>query len=542
MIEKTIEKVERNEVDYQIYSADDFPYFVAGLKIPVAGVPILFDRVMTDFQREDFELVGPALHDLKVGRMPACRRFWMERTKKASKDNDIACMTIWLMAFVERPFLEQICAANSEQAKIVEDRARAILFYNPWLNERVEIIERCIRSKRMPKEVKCQIEATGSAGAAQGPTPDLLVLNELVHVDKWAVMEAHRNNADGVPKGVVIIATNAGIKGGKAWEWRKEAIRADNWRAMIFGGVAPWINETDMAEAKKRDPVGSEYRRLWEGKWISGTGDAVDEAKLDACFTMDGPHLAPVLGFRYVAGLDLGINHDHAGLGVLGVSMEEMKIAVAHVRGWEPILHAASGGKKEVDIESVKQECLVVRQRFNVEWFGYDPAAGGSFAAQDLRKQGVPMVEWLFNASNLTAMATAYVTAVNDGRLECYEDGEGRLRRDFGKFNIKHTPPSNYRLIATSDGSGHADVGTAVVIALPKAMQMLQVVMGRTQKDDVIFQEEEELTPDEVEEMPEELREIYEGEDQMDDEYGGRRREARGRSMFGSDWDDRFGR
>jgi len=515
MDESTAKVAEQIEAEYRNQGPDDFLTFVRGLQIPSAHGPVLFERCMADFQRKAFASLADALHSLKAGKRPVCRRYWIERTKKGSKDTDIACAVLWLIAFVDRPFLIQVCAANSKQAGIIEDRALAIIHYNPWLRDHIDVVEGCIRSKRMPREVKCQIEATGSAGAAQGPTPDLLILNELVHVEKWPVMRAHMNNADGVPRGLAVIVTNAGIKGSPAWVWRQNAIRATNWRSLIYSEPAPWISPHDMADAKARDPVGSEYRRLWKGKWVAGMGDAVDEETLEACFRMDGPHLGPVPGCQYLAGLDLGVTHDHAGLAVVAVNERKHLISIAYIRGWVPVAHSAAGGKKEVDIRSVRESCVEVRKRFNVQWFGYDPAAGGSFLAQELRELGVPMVEVRFSSTSLTAMAEAFVTAVSDGRLECYDDEEGRLRRDFSKFNIEHRPPSNYKLVALSDDSGHADVGTAVVITLPKAMQMIKTSMDRTRPDDTLWSDEDDLTPEEVEEMPDELRAIYEDEGEM---------------------------
>jgi hypothetical protein len=56
---------------------------------------------------------------------------------------------------------------------------------------------------------------------------------------------------------------------------------------------------------------------------------------------------------------------------------------------------------------------------FGIEWFGYDPATGGSFMAQRLRRKGVPMREMTFaSSSNQTLMAVSFFTSVKSGRLE----------------------------------------------------------------------------------------------------------------------------
>jgi len=88
------------------------------------------------------------------------------------------------------------------------------------------------------------------------------VLNELVHVERWPVMETHMNNADGVPQGVVIISTNAGFKGTKADVWRKAAM-ADpgRWGLHVWHERAPWTDPADIEEARRRN-IGSEYKRL----------------------------------------------------------------------------------------------------------------------------------------------------------------------------------------------------------------------------------------------------------------------------------------
>lgn len=505
---------------YRQNSRNNFDVFVRGLTIPSSTGPRMFDLVMADFQREFFHSVGPSLHAIKEGTMPPARRFWLERTKKTSKDGDVACCLIWLMAFTKRPVLCQVCAANSDQAAIIEDRARAILHYNPWLNGYVEIVEKIIRSKSRPRTTLVRIEATGSAGAAQGPTPDVLVLNELVHVDRWDVMRAHMNNAAGVPQGIVIVATNAGVKGTQAEVWRQNALaEKDRWRVHIWSEKAPWLSDEDMADAKKMDPVGMEYQRLWLGRWISGIGNAVDEDSISRCFRLSGPLSAPEPGWRYVAGLDLGVSHDHAGIVVLGVNEREQRIKEAWMRGYVPCI-PNDKGVLEVDCDAVEADALDLSRLFRVEHFGYDPAAGGSFMAQRLRKKNVSMREMTFaSAVNQTLMAKAFVTVMKDGKLECYEDSEGRMRRDFGKFNIVHRPPSRYKLEAVSDEHGHADVGVSLVICLPRAVEMLGGSVHLLPEDDVAMTDDSKLTDDEVEQMPAELRDIYEMETDVEEQW-----------------------
>lgn len=502
---------------YRARSRDDLLLFAKGLVIPSATGPMLFCECMAPFQEETFRELAPSIRAVRDGTLPPCRRFWIERTKKSSKDMDLAVIVCWLMAFPVRPIKCQVVAANSKQAAIIRDRSVELLHYNPWLATLVEDVRGVIRNKDSRRACWCRIEATGSAGESQGQTPDLLILNELVHVDRWEVMEAHRNNADGVPQGVVIISTNAGIKGSKAWQWRQDALAKKRtksnpnarWYVHILKGRAPWISEEDVKEARTRDPVGSEFKRLWEGKWVSGSGDAVSDEEIDRAFRLAGPAKRWERGWTYCAGLDLGVSHDHAGMVVLAANKQERRIKVARIGAWVP--EKLESGLIEVDIAKVRAGCLKAYKDFRITWFGYDPAAGGSFCAQDLRKQGVNMQPVSFSgAASPTKMATTFVQCLKEGVLECYEDDDGRLRRDFGKFNIQHKPSSGYRLAAVSDEYGHADVGTALVIALPKAVELVGG-FDWLREDDVLGIEDDRtgLSNEEVAEMPDVLRDIY---------------------------------
>jgi len=263
---------------------EDFLQFLQAVTIPSATGPQRLGDCIVPFQTEFFEDFAPTLHAIRDGTMPPKRRFWIERTKKASKDGDIALCILWLMAYSKRPMLVQVCAANKAQSAIIKDRVEALLFYNLWLHPYVKVVLWEIRSKNIGV---VKIEATDSSGGAQGPNPDLLILNELVHVERWPVMEAHMKNASGVPQGVVVISTNAGFKGTAAYKWRKNALaNPGRWKSHIYHKVVPWADPEDVNESKTLGK-GSEYKRLWQGLWVSGKGDAVSEEAIDRCFNND---------------------------------------------------------------------------------------------------------------------------------------------------------------------------------------------------------------------------------------------------------------
>ena len=515
-------KLQQSEAELQERGSVRFLDFLKAVTIPSASGPQRLRDCIVPFQEKVFVDLAPSLHAIRDGVKPDRRRFWIERTKKASKDGDLAMCLIWLIAYATRPLLIQVVAANQKQAGIIKRRIKDILFYNLWLAKLVRVVQNRIVGKNGAEII---IEATGSAHNAQGETPDLLILNELVHVDRWPVVETHMANAEGVPQGVVIISTNAGFKGTPAEKWRKNAIASQfRWHIHLWKLKAPWLTQEDMDEARKLSP-GSEYQRLWKGDWVSGKGDAVTEQQIARCFDNDLQQLIhPEPGWQYVGGLDLGVTNDHSGFVILGVNEMERRMRVAWMRDWAPVTEMPDGSL-EVDLIDVEEQVFKQARCFRAESIWYDPHQA-KLTAQQLARKGIPMREMSFSSpSNLTAMADSFVQIVSNATLECYDDSEGTLRRDFGKFDIVEKINRGRKLESVADEYGHADVGTALVICLPRALQLLGGVPGATRPDDdVAYGDEEPLTEKEVTEMPDELRELYEMGDEMKREYQRKRR------------------
>lgn len=508
MTEELKERHQHVEQAYRKACADDPLGFILGLKIPSAVGPKWLANCVADYQRQCFEALEESLIAVRNGTMPPTRRYWWERTKKASKDADLGAALLWLVSYPRRPLYIQVGAADKDQAAIIKRRITDLLYYNPWLEELVDVSRYRILSRTGPAEI--DIIAADIAGS-HGETPDVLVVNELSHVTKWEFVENLMDNAAGVPQGLVIVATNAGFKNSKAWKIREDCRKSDEWFFHVMDRPAPWLSEVDIKEAKQRNTK-SRYERLFWGRWASGVGDALDPDDIEQCFKSGLKELtSPEKGWRYIAGLDLGVSHDHAGLVVVGIHESRQDLRVAWMRGWAP--NPKTG---EVDLIEVEDTCYALCQTFGLSWLGYDPTQA-KLMAQRLTRKGVPMQEVTFaSAKNLTAMAEALRQTVASGVLHCYEDDEGRLRRDFGKFNIVDRG-YGYKLESVSDEFGHADVGTALAICLPRAVTIMSGNIFSAGDDDVIFDNEDDER-ETVEGMPDELREIYEGEEEHYDD------------------------
>ena len=101
--EQIVDQRAQIEAAYQKACEDSFLVFIRGLKIDSQFGPRLLEGVIAQFQLECFEPLAPSLEALRNGEMPKDRRWWIERTKKASKDADLSLIVAWVVAFPTRP-------------------------------------------------------------------------------------------------------------------------------------------------------------------------------------------------------------------------------------------------------------------------------------------------------------------------------------------------------------------------------------------------------------------------------------------------------
>lgn len=493
---------------YLQQSEKDFYGFIRGLRIDnKTPRGILFHRVIARHQIDAFRDLAPSLLQLKRGEMPDRKRHWWERTKKASKDADLALVISWLVAFPERPFYGQIGAGDREQAGIVKSRLSAILQLNPWLNDLIKIVGNQIRSTKLRAngEPMATFDVmSADVSGAHGGTPDLLIVNELSHITKWEFATNLMSNAAGVPNGIAIIATNAGIKGSEAHVWRKKILASKRWTCHVLSKPAPWHTKENVEDERSLLSA-AQFNRLWKGVWVSGKGDAVPEEKIREMFRLDGPADAAEEGWIYYGGLDLGVSRDHAGFVILGASLAEKRIRLVHMARWDP--KGFEDGK--IWLPDVREHVIKEGRRFRVEAVLYDPHQA-ELMMQDAMThiQTKPME---FTPKNCSLMANTFVQAIERGHVDLYDEDDLNLEADISRLTLVQKS-YGLRLEATRDATGHADVATAFIIALPAVASVLRGFLWGSE-DLISVETEEELTEDELEVMPLELREIFEMEE-----------------------------
>lgn len=420
---------------------------------PATFQDAIYGDALADFQRERFAAINPALISVRNGEKPDPAKHWWESVKGNSKTTDLSCVILWLLAFGHRPLLIQAGAADSDQAAEVKKAATDILRLNGWLGEVVQVLTDRIVCART--ESTCEILPADVSGS-HGARPDVLILDEVVHVQKTEFLENLLDNASKIPNALTIVATNAGFTGTWAWKLRELARTSRRWHFHQRTQPAPWADQAEMEEARVRNTP-TRYARLWQGVWSSSSGDAIDPNDVAACVTMPAAMDKPDSQFVYVGGLDLGIRHDHSAFVLLGIHRQNRRRRLALVRRWAP---DAKTGK--VDLTKVQAAVKDACDLFAPRSVNFDPYQAELMAVQ-LRKAGCRMVETPFTGQNLNAMASEFIENFTSRNIDLYSDGG--LIRDIGRLCVVEKS-FGYKLESVRDADGHADSAIALALAL----------------------------------------------------------------------------
>jgi hypothetical protein len=419
-----------------------------------------FGELQAEFQRCDFAAMDDSLIALAKGEEPPKRRFWWERTKKASKDSDLAMQVQWALAFASWDMSIQIGAEDQEQANEIRLRIVRSLRANRWLREILHITKDAICN---PKNGATCTILTSDEFSAHGSIPDWLIVNELSHLSNRGYVDNLFDNVYGVSHALLSIATNAGHL--DSWQYKmRETIReSDLWVFSAYSQPAPWHDAKYLALRQKESGGNTRFLRLWHGVWGLDREGALSADAVRRCITLDRPVMIHECeGRPFIASLDLGRTRDHSALVVMNYDPYKETFALAYCRSWKP---PEIG--QPIDTLMVKRECLRVMRKYNPIALVYDPAEGGEDAAQYLRAEtGVPT--WLFEFKNpsLRQLAASVLLEVfAERRIQLYDDPD--LIRDLFRLEIKEGKTGGFSITSNRDDEhGHADRGIAMTMLL----------------------------------------------------------------------------
>lgn len=427
--------------------------FVGSLLILTAGELRPFREVMADHQREWMTAMSPALEALAVGEKPKPARIWLEGTKGSAKDTLLAAAVFWLLAAASRPLAIQIAASDEEQAGELLKVARVWLHNNPKLASRVEIQS----SKLICKSTGSEAEIlTSDVAGSHGARPDLLIANELSHVPvgKWEFIANLFDNASKVPRGLVIVATNAGRVGSEAWKWRELARKSPRWSFHQFAQPAPWLDPEELEDARTRNPH-SRFRRLFWGEWATGS-DVLNDGVIEAAYAGNVPTLhTGSSDYVFAGGLDLAVSKDFAALVIIGKHVKTSRLRIAKCWLWRP------GPGRKIDqgeIEATLLEC----HRIYRPVIAVDPYQG-EYLISRLQKQQVKIEGRAQTGKNLVEQCSLLIEQFNSQNIDIPHYPP--LRKDLDGLTIEERS-YGFRLVSDKGPNGHGDTASALAIGI----------------------------------------------------------------------------
>lgn len=458
-------------VDRARYKSD-LVAFICDLQVDVGGRVARLGDVLVPFQLDWLRSVAPSIMAIANGEKPPITRFWNEMTKGCGKDLMAAAVVLWLMIFSPRMLLIQIAAVDKEQAAGLKRSAREIVKHTRWLAAYVTFQEWTIKYE--PTGTEAVILASDIKGGSHGGRPDLLILNELSHVEQWELPSTLMDNASKMSNGVVVALMNAGFTDGEAWKWRENARTSGHWHFTTYTRPAPWITEAELDDVRRRNPI-ERVNRLFFGLWCRpGAGHLADE-KIEAALRLNGPPQGPFDQWWAVMGYDGSATKNDTSCVTVGGLKGSGRVQLIDCRVWTPPV----GGR--INQAEIKAYILEMRRRIPKLWVRFEVYAAEGLAQEldpdiakwraEPGKSPYAHGKWCeivpASDSSKREQASVLLDLFNDDKLDLYRDP--RLVSDIKKIKILDTP-RGIKIDLPEDGNAHCDAASAFLTAIVKGV------------------------------------------------------------------------
>ena len=314
--EQTEEEQARADLgrQYAEASALSLRNYLKHVRIDGSRGPVKFGTAMEEWQRESNYPIIDALDavggSVKGYTGPHC--FWRDLPQGHDKTSGIARLLNGILAFSRKPLEIGCFARDTEQANRIWKFMKAEAQLNPWIGERLQFIEKRVRSVRklagdhMVGGGELTIYDAEFEGNA-GHKLDVCVCEELTWWPEKAkqLYDQLYSRRHKIEHSVFIVLGNSGIT--RTWQHREyKAAQADpNWHVYrTEGTVASWIDKAQLERDMKR-VIPSVARRVYGNEWIDEHEQTyLTRAELDGCV-----HKARQMHLRSLTEAEPGIKY-----------------------------------------------------------------------------------------------------------------------------------------------------------------------------------------------------------------------------------------
>jgi hypothetical protein len=328
VLKATLNKLHREADEASAKSLRSFLDYVVA---DVAPKPQRYGLVEEKWQRERNDRIIPAAMYI-AGFNPQYDGplfFYEGFHKGCDKSGTIARVAGWMLGYAKRQLRMCAAAKDREQAEVVYDSMKRTAELNPWLDKRLEFKRNQVLSKINGSRLDV---LTSDAGGVAGPTPDVIIADEL---SQWADERfwdglfggaMKRSGIDPTTKkpksyNLTYVITNAGFK--DTWQWRLRNTAKENLDGLWsfyenpeYTILPQWLTPA-VINGVRRSMSAQEAKRLIDNVWLD-----LSEAS-ERYFTSEdidaaiGVPASPPPGATVYLGCDYGEKKDRTALAVV---------------------------------------------------------------------------------------------------------------------------------------------------------------------------------------------------------------------------------
>jgi hypothetical protein len=454
--------------------ASDFVAFCGDMVVPIGGKYRRFCDVWDAKQKALVEKLGSVAPAVIHGDVPPIKRMYVNATKGYGKDLIATLFLVFVLMFAERLIRAQLIANKLQQANEPLDILRNFLFADGPLNrlaaQVIEIQNYRVISHRDTGRPESVIEVLASDRFAHGSRPDILVCNEISHIEDWQHFETANDNLAKCPHGFGFYLSNAGFIGTPQHTWHEQVLADPLFDCTIINTPAPWIDPQVLAYKEKTD-VPSRNLMYFHGVWASPSGDVLPREQIKRATCLPGRQYANKHPYVYVAAGDLSSTVNRSAICIFGVA-PGMPIVLADARSYRPAEYIEPSDFRD----ELRDDIRELQSRFHFNVIAFDQHQ--SFLMLDLARS-LGINAFLYYAgkhdfdetrSNGTLKAELLFRAFQEQWVHIYNDEQ--LILDLQATSIVTKPTGLTLEFGRDSEGGHADLAASFSLGLLLALHL----------------------------------------------------------------------
>lgn len=393
-------------------------------------------------------------------------RHLLVRSRGRSKTTDVAGIAVAaLLRQLTPDYPAYAVAGDRGQALRLRHAIQGFVRRTPALQDEIQVqSERAIAVRSDAELEVLAADGPGTWGVLGG----FYVADELFNwpttTNAQLVWDAIFSSLPKVPGCRLVAMSSAGDPA----HWTKaiydEAIDDPRWRVSHLRGPAPWQDPADLEEQRRRLRP-SLFARLFDNEWTAAEDRLTTQADIAECATLDGPQ-PPRWGYRYVAGLDVGLKNDRTVACVVHAEpvVDRDPWGGQEQLGWRVVLDRMEvwqGSRQApVQLNQVAQWLQQTALTYGCRVV-FDPYQAVQLA-QQLRHRGVVMEEFTFSSASVGQLASTMYSLLREHRI-ALPYGDTELLEELANVRLRETSPGVIRM--DHDSGKHDDRAIALAMA-----------------------------------------------------------------------------